>query len=71
MMTIAQLRSINPKEFAALGMPGLAYVRHIVADGAALWTIHAADGTQLGIAPSHELAVAAIKQNELQPISVH
>ncbi|MEZ5647865.1 MAG: DUF1150 family protein [Alphaproteobacteria bacterium] len=71
MMTLAQLRSMNPKDFAALGMPGLAYVRRVATDGTVVWIIHAADGTQLGIAPSHELAVAAIRQNDLEPISLH
>lgn len=63
---------MSTTDFAALGRPGLAFVKRIESeDGEGAWSIHAADGTPLGLAPSRELAFAAIIQHELSPVSVH
>jgi hypothetical protein len=35
------------------------------------YAIYLADGTQLAIAPSREVAFAAVRQHELEPASVH
>jgi hypothetical protein len=59
-------------DFATWGMPDMAYVKRVVArDGAESWTIHAADGTQMGAAPNREVAFAAVRQYDLEPVSVH
>lgn len=71
-------RDISAAEFALWGIPDLAFVRRIAVameDGSQAhgdgWSIHAADGTRMGIAPSREMAFAAIRQHELEPMSVH
>ena len=70
-MNIAeQLRSITPQDFAQMGVQQVAYVRPAVVNGADVYTIYAADGTQIGIAPSRDIAFAAVKQHELEPVSV-
>jgi hypothetical protein len=70
-MNIAeQLRSITPQDFAQMGVQQVAYVRPAVVNGADVFTIHAADGTQIGIAPTRDIAFAAVKQHELEPVSV-
>ena len=33
--------------------------------------IHAADGTPIGAAPTPELAMAAVRQHEMEPVLVH
>ena len=33
--------------------------------------IHSADGTPIGAAPTADLAIAAIIQNEMEPVLVH
>jgi hypothetical protein len=35
------------------------------------WAAYAADGTRLGLMPTRELAFAALKQHDLEPVSVH
>jgi hypothetical protein len=51
--------------------PTVAYVKAIVIEGVRAYAIHLADGTQLAIAPSREVAFAAVRQHELEPASVH
>jgi hypothetical protein len=71
-MNIAEkLRHITPQDFAAMGMEQLAYIRPTLVNGVAAFSIHAADGTQIGIAPNREVAFAAVVQHELEPVSLH
>lgn len=62
---------LSAADFAAWGMPELAFVKRVEVDGQMVWAIHAADGTQMGIAPARDIAFAAIIQHELEPVSVH
>lgn len=72
---ISQPHAANPMseaDFASWGVPEVAFVKRVIdMEGAIGWSIHAADGTQMGLAPSRDLAFAAIKQHELEPVSVH
>ncbi|MGH7123435.1 MAG: DUF1150 family protein [Stellaceae bacterium] len=71
MYTIERLKSISPREFALLGMDDMAYVKRVVVKDEAKFAICGADGSQLAVAPSEELAYATIRQNDLEPVSVH
>lgn len=62
---------MSEADFANWGLPEVAFVKRISVDDTVGWSIHAADGTQMGLAPSRDLAFAAIKQHELEPLSVH
>jgi hypothetical protein len=48
-----------------------AYIREVLVDGAMVFGIHAPDGRLLGVAPDREIAFAAARQHQLQPLSVH
>jgi len=70
-MNIAEkLRQITPQDLATLGMQHVAYIRPAVVNGVTAFTIHSADGTQIGIAPSRDIAFAAVLQHELEPVSL-
>jgi hypothetical protein len=71
MTTIEQLKQLSPDVFAQLGMPSLAYIKPVLVEGTAAWEVHAADGTQIGLMADREVAIAACRQNELEPVSVH
>jgi hypothetical protein len=71
MTQIEKLRAISPQDFATLGMQGMAYVKRVVVNDAVAYAIFAADGTQVGLAPSRDIAVASLVQHELEPLSVH
>lgn len=62
---------MSQSDFAAWGLSQLAYVKRVQLDEAVGWAIHAADGSQMGLAPSREVAFAAVRQHELEPLSVH
>jgi hypothetical protein len=65
------LRAISERELAILAVENVAYVKPVEVDGHAAYAIHAADGTQLGLAAERDAAFAAVLQNDLTPVSVH
>ncbi|HLW27294.1 MAG TPA: DUF1150 family protein [Kiloniellales bacterium] len=65
------LRHISPADFAAVGVNEIAYVRQVETEQGQLYGIFAADGTQLAVAASMALAFAAIRQNDMEPMSLH
>lgn len=65
------LRSLSSRELYALGVQQLAYVKKVSENGAEAYAVFAADGTQLGVMATRELAFAALKQHDLEPLSVH
>jgi hypothetical protein len=71
MNTLAVPLAISAKEFAHLGMSDVAYIRPVVVDGTAAFSIHAADGTAMGMLGERAVAEAAIRQLDLEPLSVH
>jgi hypothetical protein len=60
------------QDLAAWGTNDVAYVKTVYSDdGEPTYTIHAADGTQMATMADRETAFAAVRQNELEPMSVH
>ncbi|WP_417519844.1 DUF1150 family protein [Minwuia sp.] len=69
---IDQIRTMSPEVLANVGAQALAYVRPVEVDGGQkAFGIFAANGMQMGIAPSRELAFITVRQHELMPVSVH
>jgi hypothetical protein len=66
-----KLRQISAQEFALLGMQDVAYIRRVVVNDEAGFAIHAADGTEVAVLPSRDLAFATVRQHDLEPVSVH
>jgi hypothetical protein len=70
-MNVAEkFRQISSQDFAAMGVEHVAYVRPTLINGVSAFAIHAADGTQIGIAPNRDVAFAAVVQHELEPVSL-
>jgi len=65
------IRRLTPEALAMLGAPNLAYVRPVTVDGQALFGIFAANGQQIGLSPNREGAFVVIRQNDMEPLSVH
>lgn len=75
-MNITTLRPQMPaQDFLALGLRDIAYVKPVaVSDGEStrlIFSIHTADGSAVGAAESRDLAFAAVRQNGLEPVSLH
>jgi len=69
-------RNMTASDFAQWGLPEVAYVKRIIVNdeeghNEVGWAIHAANGAQMGLAPSHDLAFAAVRQHDLEPFSTH
>lgn len=71
MNAIERLRQISPQEFALFGMQDIAYVRRVGVNDEGAFAIHAADGTQVAVMRDRDVAMATIRQHELEPLSVH
>ena len=65
------IRHLSAEQLGALGVSHIAYVKPVVVNGQAGFAIHAADGTPMAVAGDRAVAVAAILQHEMQPLSVH
>ena len=62
---------LTPEALAVWSAPYLAYVRPLSVDDEEVFAIYAADGTQLGVCPTREVAFVAARQHDLEPLSVH
>jgi len=65
--------SYSRNDFANLGAPRVVYIRPVtLEDGSTSFSIHAANGLILAEdLSSFDEAVAAARENEFQPVSVH
>ena len=68
---VIDVRHLSEQQLAALGMSHIAYVKPVVVNGMQGFAIHAADGTPMAVAGDREVAIAAIMQHEMYPLSVH
>ena len=66
-----RIRQMSLRELALFGMQDLAYVKAVLIDGATAFAVHAADGTQITVLPDREIALATVRQHDLEPLSVH
>ena len=71
MQFIEGLRQLSARELGLLGMNDVAYVKLVDEDGTKGFSIHAADGTKMAVLPDRDLAFAVVRQNDMEPVSVH
>jgi hypothetical protein len=71
MTNTSDIRRMSPEALALLGVNRIAYVKRVEIEEEARFAVHAADGTGVTVFPSRELAQLAIRQNDLEPVSVH
>lgn len=65
------VRHLSEQQLAALGVSHIAYVKPVMVNGVQGFAIHAADGTPMAVAGNRDVAVAAVVQHEMLPLSVH
>ncbi len=65
------LRELSPSAFAALGAEGVAYIKPVEVDGEWLCAVFLADGRQVAVVSRRDLAEVIVRQNDLEPVSVH
>ncbi len=64
-------RIMSARDFAAWGQDDVAYIKAVRINDQIGWSIHSADGSNLGLADDRDSAFAAVLQNEMNPLSVH
>ena len=71
MKTHSYLWVMSERNLAILGLHELAYITQVHVDGQDAYSIHAADGTIIDVMDDRDLAFAAARQHDLEPVSVH
>jgi hypothetical protein len=67
----AQQTTMTRQDLQSWGVDHVAYVKTIEYEGKPAYAIHAADGTQMAIVGKREVAFAAVRQHDLEPVSAH
>lgn len=68
---LMDIRHLSPEQFSGLGVSQIAYVKPVFVNGARVFAIHGADGTQMALAEEEQTAFAAIVEHEMMPARVH
>lgn len=63
--------SISTHDLRVLGINEVAYIKPQNLDGQSFYTIHAADGTEVARVTEREIAVVTVRQNNMEPASIH
>ena len=71
MQHIEGLRQLSERELGLLGVNDVAYVKPIVDNGVEAFAVHAADGTRIAVIANRDLAFTVVRQNDMEPVSVH
>ena len=66
-----RIRHMSSRELVLFGMQDLAYIKAVIVNGVTAFAVHAADGTQVTVLPDREIALATVRQHDLEPLSVH
>lgn len=64
-------KQLPAQEFVALGLQNLAYLKPVTLNDHLAFSVHAADGTPMAVIDNRALAEAAVRQHDLEPVSVH
>ncbi len=62
---------MSTRDFAEWGVQQVAYIKPVEGEGGTAFAVHAANGRQLGLMETRDMAQAALIQNDLEPVSVH
>ena len=65
------IRHLTVTQLMQLGVSELAYVKPVLVEGSLAYAIHAADGSPMAVADDRDVAIAAIRQHEMEPALVH
>jgi hypothetical protein len=68
---MSEQRATETVDFQRLGLNKVAYVKETEIDHEVRYVIHTADGTAVTAFPSAALARMAIREHELEPVSIH
>lgn len=62
---------MSDKDLAALGLQDLAYIKPVTIEGESVFSIHAADGTEIAVMGDIGIALATIREHDMEAVRVH
>ena len=63
---------LSARDFAALGLNEVAYITEVSDDhGNPAFVVRAANGQDIGTMSQRDIAVVAVRQHDMEPLSVH
>ncbi len=65
------LLPMSTRDFAEWGVQQVAYIKPVEGEDGTAFAVFAANGQQLGLMETRDVAQAALIQNDLEPVSVH
>ena len=65
------LKALTPEQLFHLGLQDLAYVKAVRIDGMAGFAVCTAEGIEIATFEDREVAFAACRQYDLEPVSLH
>ena len=68
---LTTLRNLSSADLTSLGVGELAYVKQVSQNDERAFAIHAADDTPLAVVTDRDEAFVVVRQNDLEPMSVH
>jgi hypothetical protein len=71
MIQIDRQAELSSQDFAGLGLNVLAYVKPVEHEGQDAYAVHTADGQPVAITSTRALALALIRQHDLEPVDAH
>ncbi|MDX1485885.1 MAG: DUF1150 family protein [Alphaproteobacteria bacterium] len=71
MTTMEASRIMTDRDLASLGLQCVAYVKSVTVAGQNVYSIHAADGTEIAIMCDRDVAFATIREHDMEAVSAH
>jgi len=68
---MTDIHAMTSGDFAIFGNEEFAYIRQVSVNGEDAFAVHSADGLTLAVITDRDVAVAVVRQNELEPLSLH
>ena len=62
---------ITMQQLFQIGLADIAYVKAVPGDSSRSYALHSADGNEIARFADREVAFAACRQHDLEPVSVH
>ena len=71
--TVGLLEQLTTQDFLDVGMNQVAYIKQSSdpLDNQEIFSIYAADGSQISVMDSYDSAIAAVRVSDLYPVTVH
>lgn len=71
MHELQDFRGMTDQDLAVLGLNDVAYIKGVLVDGKIAYAVHAADGARIAVMAERDVAFAAVRQGDMEPVSVH